>query len=819
MGKDRLNIMIKSFIVKNYLNEILEFELTNPQESGIAVRSVTGLGPGKSTVNIKEIASNDGGSFSGSRTPVRNIVMNLIFVDEYETIEDIRHKTYKYFPTKKPLTLTVVTDNHILDIEGIVESNEPDIFSDMEGCQISILCANPFFHTKREQITTSSGEEPMFEFPFSNELIENPPVVTNAIPSDFPYITYGDSKIAEYQNKYIKKTPFEHEGVEYVPDDLSGKIPFRAVDSNNQDNSDILPIFLLSFPWNKKIFEEKSNYYLYFSCDTNQISGNSYVNDAIITDWKRVDFKIIVKQNDTLLKSYIILSIYKSSENKKLIQTPIKLEDNIIDNIYKNNSLLSFSIIAYVYGDTDGEVLRSVYPAIYKNGFYIDCLIRDVYIKKYYAEKRQGFSGEEYLIYTWPTTDSFEFELNKMDSAKNLYFDLLKEDMIFKNPDNSWIPNINDNVDRKFILYFQLNFDLYYEVQSYWDQTPKSVSLLLRTYFVIYGGSYIPINLGEFIISKVDATNVESWGRNKNFKIEISEDIYYKLLNLMDLYDRTLIQFQALILYDGTTSNIDGRSSMTIKNFRFYEILQPTKDPTKKIDYLVDESMPNYSFIQNEINYNLRASEGMIMGEIQKYYFNHYVKYEGSKSIGFQMQIEFIQSLTKENDENPGYIIIKSNQYPGKKMVIDLAKISEILPPAKMYDASISSTISSTTNTLDPIGPGLETEIEVKSAQKGDIIFIDTRKKNKSIKYQKPEGVSGLDEVKYYWDYKNKKFNILSALNRDVEWYEIAQGNNVFSIYHTLYPEKEALTDEELEKCHAERLAVQIRNAIYYEGV
>lgn len=165
--------MIKSFTVTNYLGDILEMELTNPEETGFIIKSVTGLGPDKTTVNIKEIASNDGGYFAGSRTPVKNIVINLLFIGT-PLIEDTRHKSYKYFPVKKPLKLGVITDRYDLEISGYVESNTPDIFSKEEGCQISILCPIPYFSAKKKQIVQTLGNNPMFEFPFSNELIKNP---------------------------------------------------------------------------------------------------------------------------------------------------------------------------------------------------------------------------------------------------------------------------------------------------------------------------------------------------------------------------------------------------------------------------------------------------------------------------------------------------------------------------------------------------------------------------------------------------------------------------------------------------------------------
>lgn len=160
--------MIKSITVENPKKESLVLELSNPEPSGLYVKSVEGLGPGKSTVNVNEIATSDGGVFASSRMGARNIILTLGMMFG-PTIEDSRHKTYKYFPIKKKVKLTIETDYRISIIEGWVESNEPDIFSEEETAQISIICPNPWFYDTGKSSSAFSGTERLFEFPFSNE--------------------------------------------------------------------------------------------------------------------------------------------------------------------------------------------------------------------------------------------------------------------------------------------------------------------------------------------------------------------------------------------------------------------------------------------------------------------------------------------------------------------------------------------------------------------------------------------------------------------------------------------------------------------------
>lgn len=160
--------MIKSIIVTNHNGESLKLDLFHPEESGLIVKSISGLGPPKANINSTDLATADGAIYSSARASTRNIVFNLQFMFA-PTIEDARQKTYKYFPLKKKVTIEVETDNRSLSTEGYVESNEPDIFSQEEGTQISIVCVDPFFRDAKPSLVQFASVLPNFEFPFSNE--------------------------------------------------------------------------------------------------------------------------------------------------------------------------------------------------------------------------------------------------------------------------------------------------------------------------------------------------------------------------------------------------------------------------------------------------------------------------------------------------------------------------------------------------------------------------------------------------------------------------------------------------------------------------
>lgn len=163
--------MIKSITATNYLGDSIKLELAKPENSGFVVTSVTGLGAGKANINTTEVATNDGSLFNSSRLPSRNIVISLKYLWN-NSVEDVRQLSYKYFPIKKKVTLLIETDNRLAEIDGYVETNDPDIFSESEGSDISIICPNPFFYSagnKGLNTTIFYGVEPLFEFPFSNE--------------------------------------------------------------------------------------------------------------------------------------------------------------------------------------------------------------------------------------------------------------------------------------------------------------------------------------------------------------------------------------------------------------------------------------------------------------------------------------------------------------------------------------------------------------------------------------------------------------------------------------------------------------------------
>ena len=171
--------MIQSIEVTNYLGESLKIDLGTPEEWGIWIKSIKGLGPGKANINTTDLASSDGGIFNSARSEIRNIVLTLGFITttidgEFYSVEDVRNLTYKYFPKKKIIRLVINTDRISLITYGYVESNEPEIFSKDETTQISIICPDPLLYSAYINQTVFNGVDFEFEFPFENDTVGQP---------------------------------------------------------------------------------------------------------------------------------------------------------------------------------------------------------------------------------------------------------------------------------------------------------------------------------------------------------------------------------------------------------------------------------------------------------------------------------------------------------------------------------------------------------------------------------------------------------------------------------------------------------------------
>lgn len=167
--------MIEYVKVVNYLGEDLTMYLKRPGDTGLSIVNIDGLLPSDAIINTTELAPtvklSGGDVFNSSKVCKRNVVIDIKFYDLYEDMDDLRHKTYKYFPVGRMLTLFVKTNTRHVKLTGWVESNNGPYFSSSCGTRISIICPDPYLYSADINSLTNtnfSGIENTLCFPLVN---------------------------------------------------------------------------------------------------------------------------------------------------------------------------------------------------------------------------------------------------------------------------------------------------------------------------------------------------------------------------------------------------------------------------------------------------------------------------------------------------------------------------------------------------------------------------------------------------------------------------------------------------------------------------
>lgn len=119
-----------------------------PNDDPVQIRSIDGLGPVTAELASTAFASGRGEIFQGSSIGKRNIVLNLGLNPNWvdQTMAILRQRLYRYLLPEAWTKLRFFSDHlPTVDIEGRVESFEPNMFSQDPEIQVSILCHRPDF--------------------------------------------------------------------------------------------------------------------------------------------------------------------------------------------------------------------------------------------------------------------------------------------------------------------------------------------------------------------------------------------------------------------------------------------------------------------------------------------------------------------------------------------------------------------------------------------------------------------------------------------------------------------------------------------------
>lgn len=119
-----------------------------PYNDPIQIRNIEGLGPVKSDLALTPYATGRGELYQGITTGKRNIVLTLGLNPDWAdyTPMGLRQLLYRYFMPENWSTLRFFSEEMPpVYINGVVESFEPNIFSQDPEIQISLICPKPDF--------------------------------------------------------------------------------------------------------------------------------------------------------------------------------------------------------------------------------------------------------------------------------------------------------------------------------------------------------------------------------------------------------------------------------------------------------------------------------------------------------------------------------------------------------------------------------------------------------------------------------------------------------------------------------------------------
>lgn len=119
-----------------------------PSDDPIHLRNIDGLGPVKAEITTTPSGTSRGETKNGAAVGKRNLVFTLGLNPNWssETISSLRQLLYSYFMTQEWVKLRFYSDElPTVDIEGTVESCDPNIFSSDPEMQVSIINEKPDF--------------------------------------------------------------------------------------------------------------------------------------------------------------------------------------------------------------------------------------------------------------------------------------------------------------------------------------------------------------------------------------------------------------------------------------------------------------------------------------------------------------------------------------------------------------------------------------------------------------------------------------------------------------------------------------------------
>lgn len=164
--------MIYTISSRNENGVSLTLDLQKPEEYGVYVTSVDGLGPPDASMTLTTRPYADGSLFTGNTIPERTITISLALDPHGATVEQTRDVLLRAYPVKARLQLAITTEKRTYLTDGYVEKFNPEIFSERQTIDITIRCPDPYLYNASlidDPIVPLGSEIPLFEFPFGSD--------------------------------------------------------------------------------------------------------------------------------------------------------------------------------------------------------------------------------------------------------------------------------------------------------------------------------------------------------------------------------------------------------------------------------------------------------------------------------------------------------------------------------------------------------------------------------------------------------------------------------------------------------------------------
>lgn len=162
--------MLSKVEIRTRQGDLLNLQLDD-DTSGYLVQRIEGLEPVKATLVSSGFAGVDGEQYQSSRRETRNVKIQLGLDPDplTDSVRGLRNQLYKFFLPKSEVDLRFLMDDGLeVDISGVVETFESELFSQEPVVDVSLICFDPDFYDQTPVVlngtTVSSTVETIVDY-------------------------------------------------------------------------------------------------------------------------------------------------------------------------------------------------------------------------------------------------------------------------------------------------------------------------------------------------------------------------------------------------------------------------------------------------------------------------------------------------------------------------------------------------------------------------------------------------------------------------------------------------------------------------------